>query len=75
MNGTLPQSVEPSQSDRPEAGWKYLAHQRVVVRMQGHHVDVVIDVLDRVGPPVVGVEWGTREPARHCGSFDVSREW
>ena len=75
MNRALPQPIEPSQGSGPEARWENLAHQRVIMGVQRHHLDIVTDVFYRVSLSIVRIEWRACESIRHWGALDIRREW
>ena len=63
-NRTCIQTIEPPHRYRPQAGWKYLAHQGLIFGVYNHSLVGVTNVLHRVCTTVVHGEHGLSELPR-----------
>ena len=58
IDGTCPQTIDPPHHHRPQAGWKYLAHQGLVLGMYCHPLIEMANMLYRVCSAVIHGESG-----------------
>ena len=74
VDRTSIQTIKPPHCHRPQAGWKYLAHQGLVLGVYNHSLVEVTNVLRWVCTTIIDGERGLSEPLRKFPSLDSTRE-
>ena len=70
INGTYPQTIEPSHRYRTKIGWEYLAQQGLILGVYNHPLIEVVDMLHRVCSTIVHSECGLSELPRKSLSLN-----
>ena len=76
MNKTSPQTIEPSHFCGPEAGREHFALQPVILGIERYHLNIMANMLHRVGFAIIRSEWRLTEAPRHFGMFYfIQKRW
>jgi len=75
MDGTLAQDVEPSYCRGSEAGREHFTPKSIVLRIEGHELSEVANMLNQIGLTIITDERQVSKVPRHFCTFYFLEKW